>query len=241
MQNVILELRHYSEQVDTHSHDYHQLVLPLFGSLEIEIDHNADRVYQQKAAFIAAGHQHVFSSSDNNAFIVADIPLSLAPTLDELPSFITLTPGLQSYAQFLSLELAKAGLSPQTRQHMLLLLLELITEYHCQLPKIDKRVETARAYLDSQLSQSISLDQLAKVAHLSRRHLSELFRQNYNMSPQEYLREKRMQIALKLLQTNQLTIQQIALEVGYQSQAAFSDRFRRHFGLSPKHFRKNTK
>ncbi len=35
-------------------------------------------------------------------------------------------------------------------------------------------------------------------------------------------------------------VQQVAEQVGYASLAAFSDRFRRHFGHSPRHFRRNS-
>ena len=59
------------------------------------------------------------------------------------------------------------------------------------------------------------------------------------MTTTQYLIEKRMQRAWQLLSDGALQVQQVAEQVGYTSLAAFSDRFRRHFGHSPRHFRQN--
>ena len=52
------------------------------------------------------------------------------------------------------------------------------------------------------------------------------------------LLEKRMQYAWQLLSNGNLQVQQVAEQSGYASLAGFSDRFRRHFGVSPRHFRR---
>lgn len=58
------------------------------------------------------------------------------------------------------------------------------------------------------------------------------------MTPQQYLIERRMQRAWQLLSETDLQVQQVAERVGYSNLAAFSDRFRRHFGRSPRQFRR---
>ncbi len=75
------------------------------------------------------------------------------------------------------------------------------------------------------------------MAHLSTRQLTALFRESLAMTPQQYLLERRMQQAWALLESGELSIQRIAERVGYTNLAAFSDRFRRHFGKSPHYFR----
>ena len=59
------------------------------------------------------------------------------------------------------------------------------------------------------------------------------------MTPRQYLIEKRMQRAWQLLSEDRLQVQQVAQRVGYANLAAFSDRFRRHFGRAPSYFRRN--
>jgi transcriptional regulator GlxA family with amidase domain len=73
------------------------------------------------------------------------------------------------------------------------------------------------------------------------RQLSELFKQQLGMTPLHYLREKRMKQAVNLLTQSDQSIQSIAESVGYQSLAAFSDRFAKHFGHAPSRFRRNDK
>jgi AraC-like DNA-binding protein len=46
-----------------------------------------------------------------------------------------------------------------------------------------------------------------------------------------------MQRAWQLLKVGELNVQQVADRVGYSNLAAFSDRFRKHFGQSPRYFR----
>jgi transcriptional regulator GlxA family with amidase domain len=120
---------------------------------------------------------------------------------------------------------------------MLLLLIQLLQERFGDSLRLDRRVEVARAYLDRYFQQKISLAQLASIASLSPRQLGELFRGQLGMTPQQYLTEKRMQHAWQLLEAGHLSVQRVAERVGYTSLAAFSDRFRKHFGYSPRHYR----
>ena len=118
-----------------------------------------------------------------------------------------------------------------------MLLLDLISNQLESDPKIDKRIKLARTFLDAHIASSVSLAQVAKAAHLSIRQLSHLFKQELGLSPLHYLREQRMKKALNLLSQTQMSVQVIAESVGYQSLSAFSDRFRQHFGKSPRYFR----
>jgi AraC-like DNA-binding protein len=61
------------------------------------------------------------------------------------------------------------------------------------------------------------------------------------MTPHQYLIEKRMQAAWRLLEAGELNVQQVAERTGYSSLSAFSDRFHKHFGHSPRRIRQITK
>lgn len=255
--HLSLELRSYSREVQTHQHDYHQLVLPLTGRLTMNVGSREGIASSQHAAVIAAGQNHGFAAPDMNRFIVADIPTALAPELERLPAFIPIDPALAQYVLFLHQQMSQQTPpgqsskrspnqspkeSPANRRHsserqMLLLLIQLLRERYGGATQLDRRVEAASAYLEQHFQQPVSLAQLAAVAHLSSRQLSELFRRQLGMTPQQYLTERRMQQAWQLLETGDLNVQQIAERVGYSSLSAFSDRFRKHFGHSPRYFR----
>lgn len=241
-QNILtLDLRSYSADTNSHQHDYHQLVLPVSGQLDMTVGHRSGLVSSQQAAVVAAGEDHGFSGSADNCFVVADIPDLLAPELERLPAFITLNPALNQYVCFLYQQLQQKQTTVSSQRQMLLLLIQLLHEQCGEKTSIDRRIATARDYLDNNFSQPISIAQLATVASISPRQLSELFRRQLGMTPQQYLIEKRMQQAWQLLETDSLSVQQVAERVGYSSLAAFSDRFRKHFDIAPSHFRRSGK
>lgn len=235
--NLTIDLRSYHRDTRAHKHDYHQLVLPVDGTLALSIDGQDGEVGADRIAVIPAGQNHAFASSNDNCFVVADVPADLAPELERLPRFIALDPALMDYVSFLHREKSQGRGSLSSERQMLLLLIQLLQERYGDSLRLDRRVETARAYLDQQFHRAITLQQLARVANLSPRQLSELFSSQLGMTPNQYLTEKRMQSAWQLLEAGHLKIQQVADRVGYGSLAAFSDRFRRHFGYPPSHFR----
>ncbi|MCX2795434.1 AraC family transcriptional regulator [Microbulbifer thermotolerans] len=238
--NLLLDLRSYDRETRRHLHDYHQLVLPVSGTLETSIAGREGCVDRGRGALIAAGAEHAFAAAaEDNRFIVADIPAALAPELERLPAFIPLDAALGHYAAFLQAELESSrSASSQGQRQMVLLLVQLLTERYGGEQCIDRRIQAARAWIDEHLAQPLPLARLAAVAHLSPRRLSELFKRSYGMTPHQYQLERRMQRAWSLLERGEFSVERIAEEVGYSSLSAFSDRFRRHFGKSPSHFRK---
>lgn len=239
--NLTLDLRSYSEEIQAHQHDYHQLVLPVSGRLNMTVGQKEGDVSDQYAAMIPAGKDHGFASIDQNCFLVADIPTALAPEMERLPTFIPIDKVLSQYVIFLHQKLIQGDSSKHSERQMLLLLIQLLREKFGGEIHLDKRIEAARAYIDQSFSEPVSLTQLATIANLSVRQLSELFRRQLGMTPQQYLTEKRMQFAWRILESGNLTIQQVADKVGYKSLSAFSDRFRKHFGHSPRYFRQISK
>ncbi|MGL6161192.1 helix-turn-helix domain-containing protein [Microbulbifer sp.] len=238
MSNSLIDLRSYDRETRRHHHDYHQLVLPLAGSLLTSIGGREGCVGEARGAFISAGEDHAFAAtSDDNRFIVADIPPALAPELERLPACLPLDSVLGHYTVFLGSELEHSRPGSRARHQMMLLLVQLLIERHGGKLQIDRRVQAARVWIDEHLDQPLPLAQLAAIAHLSPRRLSELFKNGFGMTPLQYQTERRMQLARVLLESGNLSVQRIAERVGYSSPAAFSDRFRRHFGRSPRYFR----
>ena len=238
---VTAHIRSYSHEGQQHSHDFHQLVLPLTGRLSLAVAREENEVAQQRAAIIPAGEQHGYYARDENRFLVADIPEPLAPALERLPRFVDLSASLLHYVRFMQAQVQSGELSSDTGQQMLLLFARLLQEHYGSAPQPDRRVAVARQYLDDHFRQRITVTQLAAVAHLSPRQLNDLFRQQVGMTPHKYLLKLRMEASRKLLEQTCLSVQQVADAVGYGSLAAFSDRFARYFGISPSYFRRNSK
>ena len=66
--NLILELRSYSGDARVHHHDYHQLVLPVEGTLSMDSAGRGGDVGNAAVALIAAGKDHQFAGSEHNCF-----------------------------------------------------------------------------------------------------------------------------------------------------------------------------
>ncbi|WP_432696435.1 helix-turn-helix domain-containing protein [Marinobacterium sp. YM272] len=234
-----LELRSYSADIDRHSHGYSQLVLPVSGALEIEIGGRGGQVAAHRAAVIHSGEEHCFQARGRNAFLVADLPSADCERLEALPAFLPLQHPALEYAGFLARLLNSGTLGATVARSSCALLVDLLSEQNeSQAAAIDRRLLLAKTYLDEQFSNPVKLEQLCAIAHLSRRQLHTLFQRQLDCSPSEYLLRLRMNNARQLLLETRLSIQAIAEQCGYLSLAAFSDRFRRHFGVAPSHFRR---
>jgi AraC family transcriptional regulator len=98
-----------------------------------------------------------------------------------------------------------------------------------------KRVTT---YMLEHLSESLTLDELAGVIHLSRFHFCTAFRQATGKTPHEWLVIQRIDMARKLLEDRVLNITEVGLAVGYATPSAFTAAFRKIVGCTPTDFRR---
>lgn len=83
-----------------------------------------------------------------------------------------------------------------------------------------------------------TVNTLADQAALSRSAFTERFTRMVGESPKSYLMNWRMQRARRLLTESKLSMQVIAENTGYASEASFSKAFKQNFGISPGAYRK---
>ena len=100
-----------------------------------------------------------------------------------------------------------------------------------------KSLWRARALIDNQYTQSLDLDELAKVANFSRYHFLRAFRRAFHVTPHEYLTRKRIERAKQLLAESEFTVTEICFEVGFESLGSFSSLFHKLVGWSPSIYR----
>jgi AraC-like DNA-binding protein len=82
-------------------------------------------------------------------------------------------------------------------------------------------------------AESWTLERLSDRVGLSRSALHERFLQFIGIPPMQYLTRWRMQVASRLLTEGNATLAAVALDVGYESDAAFSRAFKRAVGVPP--------
>lgn len=94
-------------------------------------------------------------------------------------------------------------------------------------------------HVRSNLDRSIPLSELAQIARLSRFHFCTAFRLATGLTPGEWMTEARIRRAAELLSEFELSITEIALEVGYETPSSFTARFRQCMGMTPSEYRRS--
>ena len=97
--------------------------------------------------------------------------------------------------------------------------------------------ETVIGQVSEDLSVALDLDSLASRNGVSRRHLTRLVREHTGQSVAEIQLGLRLDEARRLLLGTTLSVQMIALEVGFESASSFSRAFRRRFDRTPRAIR----
>lgn len=228
-------LRSYLPDIAQHSHDHHQLVLPVSGQLTLQIEQHEGHADAQHLAVIPAGHTHAFAGSDHNRFIVVDLPQRAAPMLDTLPAFLPISSPVQHYIQFLSALLSDSRTQAQSTS--LELLLQLLNQ-HATHPLYDARMHTIARSIRDRLALPLSVSQLAADACLSERQFRQRFKTALGLSPLQYILQQRIALAQQLLSHTTLPVYQIAERAGFNDVAQFSRQFLQHTGMSATSFRR---
>ena len=104
--------------------------------------------------------------------------------------------------------------------------------------KNQDRILTMLAFIQENYSEKLTLEDIADSAAVSTRECLRCFRDSIHQSPMEYLIEYRVQMAKKLLETTGLSITDIALRCGFNSNSYFTKIFHRSCGKTPNAYRK---
>lgn len=102
----------------------------------------------------------------------------------------------------------------------------------------DPIVGRALAGIHARPGESWTVDRMAAEVAISPSRFAARFRESLGTSPMGYLTRWRMNIACRRLRSTLDPVERIAVEVGYESPAAFNRAFRRHLGLPPATWRK---
>lgn len=100
----------------------------------------------------------------------------------------------------------------------------------------DARLAPAIRTLHRDVARTWTVDQLAKVAGLSRSGFFDRFTRTVGLPPMEYLLAWRMAVAKELLRRPELGLAEVATRVGYGSASSFSTAFSRRVGKPPSHY-----
>ncbi len=179
------------------------------------------------------------------------------PLLSSLPASIIIQKGLDGNGppwlrlglDFLALEseLYRPGRDTLINRLIGMFLIECVRDYVEQLPKDannwlnavrDPYLSAALSAIHAQPAHAWTVSDLASIACLSRSAFAERFSQMIGQPPLAYLTQYRLRLATRLLAEQDLSIGRISEKVGYSSETAFSQAFKRQYELSPSQYKK---
>ncbi len=120
-----------------------------------------------------------------------------------------------------------------------------MTNSYCRLVKkhsirhYSPPIQKAITYIDSDLTADLSLRALAAIQNVSAGYLSALFKQETGQTITDYVNQKRIKQAMRLLKTTKLQVQTIAQHCGILDVHYFSKLFKKQVGKTPKEYRES--
>jgi AraC family transcriptional regulator len=155
----------------------------------------------------------------------------------------------------LALELADEALqgSPNGRLYQQGLCIALVGVLSSRYSRAARTLETSRVIrlsptqqqrivdlIDGQIGNDLGLSSLSREAGLSAYHFARVFKATFGVTPHRYVLDRRLQAAVEALRRDpSRSIADIALWVGFSSQAHMTELMRRHFGVTPGELRRN--
>ncbi|SFD65468.1 helix-turn-helix domain-containing protein [Pseudoalteromonas denitrificans] len=224
-------IRSYSKQLKSHVHQYHQLVLPLHGTINIKVGEYAGKVNIGECLIIKANQIHDFNSEQAARFIVVDtfdLPSNILSCCNEK---ISISSSLLALIQFIETQLNSQA-NTEIEASIFVVFNQLLAQLPC-LNKRDKRIEKVLEIINQDLAHNHTIDELSSHACLSKTQFKINFKKSMDITSQAYITQCRMEKAKALLIHTDTPISIVAQKVGYQNASAFSRKFKIHFGDSP--------
>lgn len=104
-----------------------------------------------------------------------------------------------------------------------------------------KFIDDALSYLEQNYHREIKLSDAASIAAMSTAYFSTMFKWMVGRTFVEHLNDIRMKAAIQLLQDTDYTVEEIAYRTGFNHLTHFHRMFKKHIGLTPAQFRKNSR
>jgi AraC-like DNA-binding protein len=138
--------------------------------------------------------------------------------------------GAQAWAQLIWSDVVSAQLRDSDTRSPEQLQKDVRSHLHPHLVRVLEHIA-------QHFAEPMNVDDLARVAHLSPKHLARLFKSSIGSAPSDYLRSFRLERARENLSRGEKSIAQVAHECGFEDAAYFSRAFKTHFSLSPLEYR----
>jgi AraC family transcriptional regulator len=188
---------------------------------------------------------HIYLKDQFFDSMLENVPNKISTTL--APSFLVRDPFLVEVGKELYRELQCGPINELfTKSVATLTATHLLRSYSCKPSSVTvyrgglgpSRERKVRKYIQDNLDQPLSLDDLAKVALLSPNYFIPMFQQSIGMTPHKYVLQQRIEYAKELLTYFKLSLIEVAHKCGIPDQSQFTTTFRRQTGVTPGQYKR---
>ncbi len=110
-----------------------------------------------------------------------------------------------------------------------------------QNPKLNEKMKLMVGYVHEHFGEKITIKKIAAAAYISERECYRSFHAVMHMTPNEYVKQYRLQVASRMLTDSNESINNIAQVCGLGTSSFFGKVFRESFALTPLEYRKKNK
>ena len=224
---------------DFHSHPWHQIVFPRQGLLQSDISDKSGIVPHNGMLFIPANTIHKSVAITDTQFLAIYLNPNKHVRYGSEPKSCQVSPFLKELIQLL-FESDTLSQSESNLAHLLTVLrdqIEAAKSYEIPLLiPTDKRLLSIFLQLKQQPDLPFTLKEWAKKVGASERTLSRLCAKEFSQSFALWRQNIRLVLSLPLL-SSKMSIQEIAMELGYSSDSSYVQAFKKLFNQTPGKYR----
>ncbi|KVM21237.1 AraC family transcriptional regulator [Burkholderia ubonensis] len=247
-----LALRRYDASEASDLHDFHQVVLGVDGAMVMAVDGVGQRIDRHAAWLIPAGSRHDYAGLGDNRQLVLDLPassLAVPRRLFDGARAVPIDPGLTALVARVAAAAerldAAAGDAQRAAAHRFQwqaaaqLCGALLGSGGLAAAAPAAGLDFARIdqWLRARLAEPLRIADLAAHCGYGMRRFHQLFVDAFGETPHRYLQRLRLDAAVILLADGRHALADIAGQVGFADQSAFTHAFTKRFGIAPGRWR----
>ena len=126
----------------------------------------------------------------------------------------------------------------ELRGAMLMMMSQFIKEAKPRIWTADERMKRVLKHIHEHIAEEIDVKELADVASVTKTYFIRLFKQEFGLSPIQYINKKKVERAQLLLFTTDSSVKEVAYKLGFSDHSYFIRLFRKITGITPQEYRK---
>jgi len=207
--------------------------MSLDGKLDLQLKQGQIEIKKDHLYLLEDTCEHGFRASENNTFLILDIPAHLFSKNEKeyIKSglLVQMDDKWRAIRYLLQNEVNQSVLDTTAVRRLFEYFKPMLKDYHSPSLK----------HMHQHYDKAFKIEELADLEHYSVAYFHQWFKAKTGETPRAYLQKLRLQKACDLLLETDFSLFRIALEVGYQHQSSLTKAFYKQLGMGPLEWKKN--